>query len=101
MRIINYSIEVEDVQGKQITPILKYCGVYPSEAFKTPQELAQSIMDFLNEEFGLRMFIAEEPKEINFDELSNMLDSVSTVMDLDSVQARQERIAKNKRELGF
>lgn len=95
MRILSYSIEIDDVQDVHtLTPVMKYCGVYPSEAFKTPQELAQSILDVLNEEYGLDMTVVSCFK-ITED------DTESTVSDLDSIKARQDRIAKNKRELGY
>ena len=65
MRIISYSIEVDDVQDvKHFTPVSKYCGTYPSEALKTPQELAQSIVAFLNEEFDLHLVVKVDTASI-------------------------------------
>lgn len=96
MRIISYSIEIDEVRTveDEYTPILKYCGVYPSEAFKTPQELAQSIVDVLNEEFDLDMIIRTAMR-------ITKVDTESYDFDAATIKARQERIAKNKRELGF
>lgn len=64
MRQINYSINIIDVEDNDVTPILKYSGVYPSEAFKTPRDLLQSIAEILNEEFDLHLVVKVDTESI-------------------------------------
>jgi len=65
MRILNYAINTYEVDDDgHVTPIGKYSGTYPSEAFKAPQDVAKAIVEFLNEEFGLHMIIGVDKAKI-------------------------------------
>lgn len=60
-RIINYGIIIKEEDG---TPVVQQSGVFPSPAYKTPQDLLQGLADFLNEEYGTHLVVKVDKEKI-------------------------------------